>query len=191
MEQLTKSYYNIPENVFENAKKTEEELKQDLLSRNGTENIHRLHDELSDWMIKYVTVKRDNVNLQRTLDKIIELKQRYKHISLDDHGQFANQTYAFANQFGPMLELALVITKGALLRNEFRGAHFKPEFPLRDDKNWLKTTMATYQADKEGPNIYYEEVDLRHLKPIERSYAHAKKVKPTLENVPANIQLPI
>jgi succinate dehydrogenase / fumarate reductase flavoprotein subunit len=191
LESLSTTYRNISENIFEHSKQAEEKIKKDLLSRNGPENIHRLHDELSDWMIKYVTVKRDNVNLQRTLEKIYELKQRYKNITLDDRSQFANQTYAFANQFGPMLELALVITKGALLRNEFRGAHFKPEFPNRDDENWLKTTMAVYQEDKEGPNIYYEEVDLRHLKPVERSYAHAKKVKPTLENIPANIQPPI
>ncbi len=54
-----------------------------------------------------------------------------------------NQTYTFANQFDSMLELALVITKGALLRDEFRGAHYKPEFPERDDEHWLKTTIAT------------------------------------------------
>ena len=43
-----------------------------------------------------------------------------------------------------MLDLALIITKGALLRDEFRGAHYKPEFPNRDDAHWLKTTIATY-----------------------------------------------
>ena len=63
-----------------------------------------------------------------------------------------------------MLELAMVITKGAFLRNEFRGAHYKPEFPERDDKNWLKTTLATYHANLDEPLITYEPVDLRHLK---------------------------
>jgi succinate dehydrogenase / fumarate reductase, flavoprotein subunit len=191
LENLSCSYQHLPERVYAQPLHLEEELKRDILARNGPENIHRLHDELSDWMIKYVTVRRDNADLQRTLDKIIELKRRYKQISLDDRSQFANQTYAFANQFGPMLELALVITKGALLRDEFRGAHYKPAFPERDDQNWLKTTLATYRSDQDGPDISYEAVDLRHLKPIERSYSHAKKVKPTLENIPANIVLPI
>jgi succinate dehydrogenase / fumarate reductase flavoprotein subunit len=84
-----------------------------------------------------------------------------------------------------------VITKGALLRNEFRGAHFKPEFPNRDDENWLKTTIATYDKNQEEPIITYEPVDLRHLKPISRDYSQAKKVKPTLENIPANLTLPV
>jgi len=75
------------------------------------------------------------------------------------------------------------------LRNEFRGAHYKPEFPSRDDENWLKTTIAAY--DPEEPKISYRPVDLRHLKPSLRDYTKAKKVKPTLENIPANIQFPI
>jgi succinate dehydrogenase / fumarate reductase flavoprotein subunit len=88
-----------------------------------------------------------------------------------------------------MMELALAITKGALLRDEFRGSHFKPEFPQRDDKNFLKKTIASY--DPKEPKISYEPVDTRHLHPIKRDYSKATKVKPTLENIPSNIQLPI
>ena len=102
-----------------------------------------------------------------------------------------NQTYTFANQFLPMLELAAVITKGALLRNEFRGAHFKPEYPQRDDSNWLKTTIATYDPKTKEPNIFYLPVDTRHLAPVLRDYSKAKRVVPKLENIPSNIQLPL
>ena len=108
---------------------------------------------------------------------------------MDDKGTILNQTYVFANQFSYMLEIALVITKGALLRNEFRGAHYKPEFPHRDDENWLKITMATYQ--RKEPEISYRAVDLRYLKPIGRDYSKAKKVIPQFENVPTNIVLPL
>ncbi len=191
IDNLTSSYHDTPSGVYEQALKVEEELKQNILARNGPENIYQLHDELADWMTRYVTVKRNNADLQRTLNKLKEIRERYQHISLDDHGQFANQTYAFANQFGPMLELAVIITKGALLRNEFRGSHFKPEFPIRDDENWLKITRATYDSKSDEPIISYEPVDLRHLKPVKRDYATAKKVKPTLENIPSNIVLPI
>ena len=65
--------------------------------------------------------------------------------------------------------------QGCLLRNEFRGAHYKPEFPDRDDENWLKTTIATYDSSKDEPVITYEPVDIRHLKPIQRDYSHAHK----------------
>lgn len=191
LDNLTSSYRDISSIVFDRALAEEEDIKRDILSCRGPENIHRLHDELADWMVRYVTVKRDNVDLQRTLEKIKELKERYRQITLDDYSAFANQTYIFANQFGSMLELAAVITKGALLRNEFRGSHYKPEFAKRDDENWLKTTIATYDKSKDEPVIHYEPIDLRHLKPVKRDYTEAKKVVPHLENIPPNIVLPL
>ena len=175
--------------IYDEALKVEEDLKSDLLARSGKENIHQLHDEMADCMSRHATVKRDNRDLSAALNKLNELRERYLQISLDDRGQFANQTYIFANEFGPMLELARVIVKGALLRDEFRGSHFKPEFPNRDDENWLKTTIAEY--DPAGPIISYEPVDLRHLKPILRDYSKAMKVKPSLENIPPRLTLPV
>ena len=190
MKTLDSSFKDMPSTVFESALKLEEEFKKDLMSRDGDENVHELHDEMSDWMIRNVTVERNNENLQKTMDKLHEIEKRYLNISLSDHSQFANQTYVFANQFQPMLDIAKVITKGAMMRNEFRGAHFKPEFPERDDKDWLKTTIATYDPKQNEPVISYEPVDLRHLEPIMRDYTKAKKIKPKLENIPANIELP-
>jgi len=191
IDHLTTSYHETSSKYYEEALRLEEELKQDLLTRNGPENIYHLYDEMADWMTRHVTVKRDNRDLEATLNKLKELRERYQRIGLDDRSQFANQTYIFANEFGSMLELALAITKGALLRNEFRGAHFKPEFPERDDENWLKTTIARYDPTQSEPIISYQPIDLRHLKPILRDYTKAKKVKPTLENIPANITLPV
>lgn len=189
LDTLTASYGNLPQTIFQEALAQEEAFQHDLLSRNGKENVHKLHDELADIMVKYVTVKRDNVDLQKAVEAIKALRERYKNISLDDRGTQMNQTFAFAHQFDAMLEIALVITVGALQRNEFRGAHYKPEFPERDDDNWLKTTIATYSPD--GPIISYLPVDTRHLKPIKRDYMKAKKMTPHLENIPSNIQLPI
>lgn len=183
------SYNDHSSNIYSEALAKEEAFKHDLLTREGPENIHKLHDELSDWMVKNVTVRRNNPDLKKTMDKIKELRERYAHISLDDRGTLMNQTYAFANQFAAMLELALVMAKGAFLRNETRGSHFKAEFPKRDDRNWLKTTIASY--DKDEPVITYKPVDIRHLEPIPRDYAQAKRVKPKLENIPDNIELPL
>lgn len=189
IDSLQTHFDSVSSSIYERELKIEEDFKQDLLSRNGPENIHRLHDEMSRAMVENMTVKRNNIALENTLNKLKELRERYKHISLDDHGRFANQTYAFANQFKAMLELATVMTKGALLRNEFRGAHYKPEFPERDDANWLKTTIATYEPSE--PKITYKKVDTRHLKLSERNYMTAKKTKPTLDNLPANMTLPL
>lgn len=179
----------VPSSLYSEALAQEEAFKHDLLTREGPENVHRLHDELADWMVMNVTVKRTNEGLAKTLDKLKEIRERYAHITLDDKGQWMNQTYAFANQFKGMLELAFAITQSALMRNESRGAHFKPEFPQRDDLNWLKTTIATYR--KNEPEISYKSINLSYLDPFPRDYAHAKKIKPTLKNIPTNIQLPL
>jgi succinate dehydrogenase / fumarate reductase, flavoprotein subunit len=187
LDSLTNSYGNLPSGIFSEAIAKEEALKNSLMARNGKENVHRLHDELAELMVQNVTVKRNNADLKSTLNAIKAIRERYAQISLDDRGSTMNQTYAFANQFGPMLELALVITKGALLRDEFRGSHYKPEFPNRDDKNWLKTTVATYDANLGEPVISYAPVDMRYLKPVARDYSKAKKVTPHFENMPSNI----
>lgn len=190
IDSLSSGYFDMPSSLFEKNIDAELKERQALLSSHGKENVHQLHDELAKWMVDNVTVKRNNIDLKKTIDAIKEIRERFKHITLDDHSQFANQTLAFALQFGAMLDIALIITKGALMRDEFRGAHFKPEFPERDDKNWLKTTIATFDPKTDEPAITYEPVDIRHLKPILRDYSKAKKVKPTLENIPSNIQLP-
>ena len=191
LDQLNVTYGQLPTRVFSSAMAEEEALKHEILSRKGPENIHKLHDELSLLMVNNVTVKRNNQELAKTFEEILKIKDRLQRVELDDKGTVMNQTYQFANQFASMLEIALVITKGALLRNEFRGAHYKPEFPQRDDQNWLKTTIAAYDSKTGEPVITYRPIDLRHLKPVARDYSTAKKIKPTLENIPKNIQLPI
>jgi succinate dehydrogenase / fumarate reductase flavoprotein subunit len=188
---LVESHTKTPDSVFDEALLIEANKQKELLEQKGTENVYRLHDELADWMVLYASVKRDNQDLEKTVTKIKEIRERCSQISLDDRGTSLNQSYVFARQFPAMLELALVIAKGALLRNEFRGAHFKPDFPQRDDEKWLKTTIATYDENKEEPIITYESIDTRHLDPINRDYTSAKKIKPTLKNIPTNIQLPL
>lgn len=195
LETLESTHRDTDDQVFQSALQHEEDFKKDLLSREGNENIHKLHDELSDLLVRNCTVKRNNADLDKTYEEIEKIRERYQHIKLDDTTQFANQTYAFANQFSYMIDLAQLITKGARQRDEFRGAHFKPEFPERDDKNWLKTTIATYDPSKEDHVFTYEPVDTRHLDPkgVIRDYTKAKKVQPHLTNIPDNIesQLPL
>lgn len=175
--------------LFAQALKQEEQVVVNMLKRHGSENVHQLHEELASWMVRNVTVERKNADLVKTMEKIKEIRERLKNISLDDQGQFANQTLQFALQFQPMLELALVITKGALLREESRGAHFK-EGLCRDDEHWLKTTLATYQCDE--PQISYTPVDTRHFSPELRDYTKVKEGYPEPKNVPLEkIRLPV
>ena len=66
--------------------------------------------------------------------------------------------------------LARVITFGAHNRNESRGAHYKPDFPERNDEEFIKTTMAEFVDGKSAPNIHYEEIDVSLIKPRKRDY---------------------
>ncbi len=190
VDQLAKSYEELTPHCFEEALAKEQAFKHDLLSRKGNENIHELHEELADLMVKNVTVVRCNEDLEFTIERIKEIRERYKHIALDDVSHTMNQTFVLANQFKAMLEICLIIAKGAQLRNEFRGAHYKPEFPHRDDKNWLKTTIAIYNENLGEPKITYEAVDIRHVEPVKRKYVKTNEV-PEVKNIPENILLPI
>ena len=188
---LSSPYEETPSSFFQKALEEEEILKSELLNRRGEENVHQLHEELAEKMVQEVTVKRSNKGLLATLEHIKEIRERYRKISLGDRQSRLNQAYLFAHQFRSMLELALVITKGALLRDECRGSHFKLDASKRDDGNWLKTTIATYDPKSEEPRITYTPVATPYLKPISRDYTHAKRIKPQLENVPKEISLPI
>lgn len=188
---LDQDIEDVSSDCFKEAVALEEKHKQNLLECDGEENVHKLHEELANLMVENVTVKRNNEDLTKTLEGLKFIRSRYQNISLGDKGTNLNQTFVFANQFASMIELAMVMTKGALLREEYRGAHFKPEFTDRDDDKWLKSTIATYDPNGDEPIIDYKAVDIRHLKPLKRDYVKAKKVQPHLDNIPDNIKLPL
>jgi succinate dehydrogenase / fumarate reductase flavoprotein subunit len=102
------------------------------------------------------------------------LLERYKKVNLSDRSQWANTSFAFARQLKNMLELSRTVALGALLRDESRGAHYKPDFPERNDEKFLKTTKASFTGDIAGPRFEYEEVDTQYIKPRPRSYGAAK-----------------
>jgi succinate dehydrogenase / fumarate reductase flavoprotein subunit len=149
--------------------KRQAEINSRLTTSSGTENPFRIWRELGEIMTKNVTVIRYNKNLIATDVKIQELQERFTHINLSDKSQWANTSFAFARQVENMLHLARVIAKGALLRDESRGAHYKPDFPERDDANFLKTTKAAF-AGADEPVISWEEVDTSLIKPRPRRY---------------------
>jgi succinate dehydrogenase / fumarate reductase flavoprotein subunit len=150
------------------------ELNQQLLSSSGTENPFKLWRELGESMTKHATVIRYNKGLKQADEKIVELLDRYKNVNLSDKSQWANTSFAFARQLKNMLELSRTVVQGALLRDESRGAHYKPEFPDRIDEKFLKTTKASFTGDIAGPRFEYEEVDTQFIKPRPRRYDATK-----------------
>ncbi|MGL4348928.1 MAG: succinate dehydrogenase flavoprotein subunit [Chlamydiales bacterium] len=188
---LEETYEEISENVFMKDLQQERVFKESVLNSNGTESIFAIHEDLSNIMINHVSVKRNDKDLKRALESIGNLKERSTQVYLNDRELLLNQSYVLANQLCYMLEVAEVMTKCALLRKESRGAHFKPEYPDRDDENWLKTTIATYNPRTKVSDISYVPVDTRHIKPVQREYVHAKKTIPTFHNLPKNASLSV
>jgi succinate dehydrogenase / fumarate reductase flavoprotein subunit len=143
-------------------------------------------------MTKAATVVRHNDQLTAAIEKVGELCERAEHCSLSDTGNWTNQNVMFTKSLRDMFPVAKAILKGALARDECRGAHFKPAFKVpgitaddpaekrrqaeswcdafqaKNDK-WLKTTIATF--DKHGePTLSYEEVDASLIPPRPRLY---------------------
>jgi succinate dehydrogenase / fumarate reductase flavoprotein subunit len=159
--------------IYDQELKLQTEINDRLIKQSGNENQYLLHQEMGEWMTDNVTVIRYNDKLKATDNKLLELMDRYKRISINDSNLWATMALPHARHLANMLELARVITLGALNRNESRGAHYKPEFPDRDDENFLKTTIAEYSG--EGPVFSWEPVDVSLIQPRKRDYSKAKK----------------
>jgi len=169
---LDKGSDSVDAGVFEGERKRQEELNQQLLRQEGSENPITIWKEMGAWMTEHVTVMRYNKNLERTDAKLRELIERYRKINLSDRTRWSNQTLNFTRELYNMLVLARVITLGALARNESRGAHYKPEFPERDDNHWLRTTRAIWENG--GVCFQYDPVDTSLIPPRARRYDVAK-----------------
>jgi succinate dehydrogenase / fumarate reductase flavoprotein subunit len=158
----------------ENELKRQDEINQRLMTASGTENPFKLWRELGEIMTKNVTVIRYNKALTETDEKIVELLERFRNINLSDKSQWANTSFAFTRQLYNMLQLGRVVTQGAALRDESRGAHYKPDFPERNDERFLKTTKASFAPDADEPRFTFEAVDTQYIKPRPRRYDAAK-----------------
>ncbi|MBC8138311.1 MAG: succinate dehydrogenase flavoprotein subunit, partial [Fibrella sp.] len=134
-----------PEFAKQEAARTKEYER--LKSMSGTENPFEIWRELGTVMTENMTVVRYNDRLKNTLSKLDELDARYEKSNVSDAAGWTNQTIPFTRQLKNMLVLARVMTKGALQRDESRGAHYKPDFPDRDDANFLKTTVAEHSSE--------------------------------------------
>ena len=138
------------------------------MSLRGKENPYLIWEEMAEVMTDHLTVIRKNNELKATDVKLVELTERLQNINLSDTANWLNQALIFTRELEHMLILARVITLGALARNESRGSHYKPDFPDRNDKEWLKTTVAKWTP--KGIELSYEKVDTSLIEPKERKY---------------------
>jgi len=175
IDNLEKHVDDLPSELYDERVKEEKEKFEALMKMDGGENAYQLHHELGEWMTDNVTVVRDNERLLETDKKLEELLERWENISINDTSRWSNQGVMFTRQLKNMILLARVITRGAYNRNESRGAHYKPEFPDRNDEEWLKTTIATFDPETQAPVLTYEDVDVSLIKPRERDYTKSSE----------------
>ncbi|WP_437779181.1 succinate dehydrogenase flavoprotein subunit [Sorangium sp. So ce1097] len=146
---IRRSALDLPRSIFDKAEKRAEADYQRILTQNQDakqpENAYRLHQELGDMMLRDCTIERDNATLDRVLEKIGELEERAGRIKSTDTAPRVNQGAQFVRHLENMLVLARVIAEGARRRDESRGAHYKPEFPVRNDAEWQRTTLARHE----------------------------------------------
>ncbi|TCI26404.1 MULTISPECIES: succinate dehydrogenase flavoprotein subunit [unclassified Exiguobacterium] len=169
MRGLDQATESVPEALFNFNEREEIERFNDILAMEGTENAYQIHRELGELMTDNVTVVRYNDKLEATDLKLRELRERFNNISATDTARWSNQGASFIRQLDHMLDLARVITLGALKRDESRGAHYKPDFPERNDELFMKTTMARYNEGE--VDISFEEIDVSLIPPRKRDYS--------------------
>ena len=152
----------------DDAKRMNEEIEW-ILNNNGTETVPGLRDELQQSMTDNAGVFRTEETLAKQLNIMKDLRERYKNIRIEDKSKIFNTELQEAIEFGHMLDYSLFIVQSALARKESRGAHYREDFPTRDDENFLQHTMG--YMDKDGNiNLEYMDVTLGKHELKARSY---------------------
>jgi succinate dehydrogenase / fumarate reductase flavoprotein subunit len=183
---------DLPSSLFEAEVRKHQQEHDALLARDsGNENPYLIHQELGEVMTSAATVVRRNDQLREAYNTVSELQDRASQCGLSDTGNWTNQNVVFTKALMDMFPLAKTMLKGALLRDECRGAHYKPDFALpsltaedpaerrqeavrwcerfeANTQQWLKSTIATWDGNE--PQITYEEVDTSIIPPRPRLY---------------------
>jgi succinate dehydrogenase / fumarate reductase, flavoprotein subunit len=144
-------------------------LVSSLLTGEGAERIASIRGELQASMDRNAQVFRTDESLKQALEDIGSLKQRYRNVSVGDKGKRYNSDLLEAVELGFLLDLAEVMVVGAKARNESRGAHFREDYPHRDDVNFMRHTMA-YRTDEGEVRLGYKPVVQTRYEPMERKY---------------------
>ncbi|MEV5984413.1 succinate dehydrogenase flavoprotein subunit [Streptomyces sp. NPDC052051] len=162
-------YVELPENP---AQLVVDQIEQ-LRASTGTERVAELRRELQETMDANVMVFRTEQTIKTAVEKIAELRERYKHVAIQDKGKRFNTDLLEAIELGNLLDLAEVMAVSALARKESRGGHYREDYPNRDDVNFMRHTMAYREVGDDGAEsirLDYKPVVQTRYQPMERKY---------------------
>ncbi|MGW7405088.1 succinate dehydrogenase flavoprotein subunit [Streptomyces sp. NPDC054833] len=149
-----------------------EQIEQ-LRTSTGNERVAQIRRELQETMDANVMVFRTEQTIKTAVEKIAELRERYKHVAIQDKGRRFNTDLLEAIELGNLLELAEVMAVSALARKESRGGHYREDYPNRDDVNFMRHTMAYREVGDDGTEsvrLDYKPVVQTRYQPMERKY---------------------
>jgi succinate dehydrogenase / fumarate reductase flavoprotein subunit len=158
-------FQTLPDDPTEYARIQLESLK----TSDGKENAFDIGREMKKVMFDDMGIFRSEKGMQSALEVVRGLKERFKHVRVTDSGKVFNMELMNAWELGNLLDLAELTTVSALARTESRGGHSREDYPKRDDKNWLKHTLAWMKPDGKI-ELKYKPVVITKYQPKERVY---------------------
>ncbi|SNX63547.1 succinate dehydrogenase subunit A [Streptomyces sp. TLI_55] len=162
-------FVELPENPAEFVVEQVERLRNST----GTERVSVIRRELQETMDANVMVFRTEQTIKTAVEKIAELRERYKNVAIQDKGRRFNTDLLEAIELGNLLDLAEVMAVSALARKESRGGHYREDYPNRDDVNFMRHTMAYREVGDDGTEsirLDYKPVVQTRYQPMERKY---------------------
>jgi succinate dehydrogenase / fumarate reductase flavoprotein subunit len=141
-------------------------------------NPYAIGKELGDEMTAACTVVRTETRAKQCLTKIAELKDRYAKVKLSDSAGWTNQSFSYARAVGDMLAVAEAIALGSLERRESRGAHYRSDYPDRNDAEFMKTSLAKHEGGK--TTLEFVPIDASLVAPTARTYGKKDTKKPEM-----------
>jgi fumarate reductase flavoprotein subunit len=155
--------------------KDEERIRRLIRGSDGRENVYFLRNEMQDTLMDRVAIFRNESDLRQAVEGLQSIYDRAQKIGLKSNGLGANPELALAIRFPGMVRLALCVAYGALVRTESRGCHAREDYPERNDKDWLKRTLATWKEGDLLPALNYEaNSKVWEIPPGERGYGVCK-----------------
>lgn len=155
---------DIQTEVIEKFVAKEQSYLESLINNSGHENVYELKNAMKDIMEEDVGIFRDGKGLQDAVARLEEIYKRSRNIGIKNKKLHNNPELEDAYRVPKMIKLALCVALGALQRTESRGAHTREDYPKRDDENWLKRTLASWESDTQTlPTISYEDLDIMKM----------------------------
>jgi fumarate reductase flavoprotein subunit len=176
--------------VFGTLKHAEQHAR-DWLERSGAgPSVYDIRDAMAESMMSEVGIFRSGDELTQAVNKLSALLLDCDKAVLRSKAPGMNPELSFALRLKGMLRLALVTARGALMRTESRGAHFRTDYPLRNDVDWLKRTLVRWSEEAAEPTFSYEPVGLIDVPPGHRGYGSDERIEmeQSIEDYNAGLQ---